>query len=391
MFILYCLFWIGIFLIAYSYVIYPALLWFFSKRVKTEEPTDSKEEDFPTMTLFITAYNEEKYINEKVANSQELIYPKDKLKQVWLTDGSTDQTNELLANYPHISVFYNPERKGKTNAINRGMQFVDTELVVFSDANTLLNAEALLNIARKFENKKVGCVAGEKRIFTKAKNNVAAFGEGFYWKYESFLKQLDAKLGSTIGAAGELFGIRTSLFSNIPDDMILDDFLISMRIAMQGYKIDYSPNAFAIENPSANIDEEMKRKIRIAAGSIQATVRLKKLLNPFRYKFLSVQYLSHKVLRWIVIPYLLPMLIIVNLVIICQKKVPNIYLITAFLQATMYILALLGKWLKNKNISWNFIFIPYYFFMANYAMYLGLFRYSKGKQTVIWEQAKRAN
>lgn len=391
MLMLYCLFWIGIFLIAYSYVIYPALLWIISKTLKKEVVTEYKEENLPTLTLFISAYNEEKYVKEKVENSQQLIYPKDKLKQVWLTDGSTDQTNELLANYPHIKIYHNAERKGKTNAINRGMQFVDTELVVFSDANTLLNPEALLNIARKFENKKVGCVAGEKRIFTKAKNNVAAFGEGFYWKYESFLKQLDARMGSTIGAAGELFGIRTALFSNIADDVILDDFLISMQIAMQGYKIDYSPNAFAIENPSANIDEEMKRKIRIAAGSIQATIRLKKLLNPFRYKLLSVQYLSHKVLRWLIIPYLLPLLFVVNFIIICQNEVPTVYLFAAFFQMAMYLLVLLGKWLKNKSISLNFVFVPYYFFMANYAMYLGLFKYLKGKQTVIWEQAKRAD
>lgn len=389
---LYILLWIGFFIIAYSYAIYPILLYVIALFKKPN--TQSKEHntnDLPTITLFVTAYNEEKYVCKKVQNSNNLIYPKHKLKQIWLTDGSTDKTNELLAKHTNITVHHNPQRKGKTNAINRGMAFVDTDLVVFSDANTMLNKDALINMAKHFDNKQVGCVAGEKRIETKQKDSMASYGEGFYWRYESKIKKLDAIVGSTIGAVGELFAIRTSLFTPINDDSILDDFIISMQIAMQGYKIAYSPNAFAIEKPSVNIDEEMKRKTRIAAGSIQTLIRLKELLNPLKYSCLSVQYISHKVLRWTIIPCLLPLLIVLNTIIIAQNQIPipTIYYITAMLQATMYMLVIIGKMLKNKPIRINFIFIPYYFFIANYAMYLGFFKYIKGKQTVIWEQAKR--
>ena len=161
-------------------------------------------------------------------------------------------------------------KTGKTAALNRGIHFVTTPIVVFTDANTHLNREALRKIVHAFANPETGCVAGEKRIAVQAKDNAASGGEGLYWKYESALKKLDSRLYSAVGAAGELFAIRRELFEEMPADTLLDDFILSLRIVMRGYTIAYCADAYAVENGSADMREEEKRKVRIAAGGLQS-------------------------------------------------------------------------------------------------------------------------
>ena len=166
-------------------------------------------------------------------NCRALDYPAGRLKIVWVTDGSNDRTNELLTGYPEVTVLFAPERRGKTAALNRGVPLVTTPLVVFTDANTMLGPEAIREIIRPFGDSKVGCVAGEKRV-VQSREQAAASTEGIYWKYESKLKEWDDRLYTAVGAAGELFAIRRELFVAMPDDTLLDDFILSMRIAMQG-------------------------------------------------------------------------------------------------------------------------------------------------------------
>lgn len=174
-------------------------------------------EELPEVTLFITAYNEEAVVDGKMKNCHELDYPEDKLHIVWVTDGSNDRTNAKLKEYSDTTVLFSPERKGKTAAMNRGMKFISTPIVVFTDANTFINSQAIREIVRCFNHPKVGCVAGEKRVDMNSAEGAAAGGEGLYWKYESFLKKLDYQLYSAIGAAGELFAVRTSLYEEMPD------------------------------------------------------------------------------------------------------------------------------------------------------------------------------
>jgi Glycosyltransferases, probably involved in cell wall biogenesis len=157
-------------------------------------------------------------------NCMALDYPKDKLKILWVTDGSNDNTNKILKEYEDVTVIYKPEREGKTTAINRGMKYVNTPFTIFTDANTNLNTEAIKEIVSQFNDERTGCVAGEKRIADKNDGNTAASGEGIYWKYESTLKKWDSELYSTVGAAGELYGIRTDLFEAMPKNTLLDDF-----------------------------------------------------------------------------------------------------------------------------------------------------------------------
>ncbi|GAL71542.1 glycosyltransferase [Jejuia pallidilutea] len=325
-------------------------------------------------------------------NTQNLNYPKDKLNIVWVTDGSNDGTHSLLENYENVQLFHKDERKGKINAMNRVMPHIKTPIVIFSDANTNLGEDSIMHIVNCFNDEKVGCVSGEKRIVNKDSDAAAGAGEGLYWRYESTLKKWDAELYSAVGAAGELFAIRTALYNEVEQDTLLDDFIISLRVAQKGYTIQYNPEAYAIETASANVKEELKRKIRISAGGIQSVIRLRSLLNIFKYGLLSFQYISHRVLRWTITPLSLLLLIPVSAGLAFNEGLNNFQFYTVFfwLQIAMYLSALLGWLLENNATRIKVLFVPYYFFIMNLSVVLGFFRFMNNTQSVNWERAKRA-
>lgn len=384
-------FWISLFIIFYTYVGYGIILYVL---VKIKEMFHKKEtfpiKPLPEVTLLIAAYNEEDVVDEKMANSLSLDYPADKLKIIWITDGSNDKTNELLQKYHQATVLYQPQRQGKTAAINRSMHYISSPIVIFTDANTMINKEAIKEIITCFNDPEVGCVAGEKRIATRDKDKAAAGGEGIYWKYESKLKSLDAKLCSTVGAAGELFAIRKELFEEMENDTLLDDFILSIRIAQKGYKIDYCSKAYATETGSASMQDEEKRKIRIAAGGIQSIRRLYPLLNILKYGTFSFQYISRKVLRWSLTPVLLFFAFPANLILALYGKPQTLYITLLFLQCLFYIGALGGYYLSTKAIKNKILFIPYYFLFMNINVIKGFFYLKKKKGSGVWEKAQRA-
>ena len=388
------IFWVFLFIIFYAYIGYGILLFFLVriKRMLGLSKTGIADPDYePEVTLFVAAYNEKDYVDDKIKNSFSLEYPAEKVKHVWVTDGSDDGTPDILRKYEGVDVYHKDERAGKIGAMNRGLEFVKTPIVIFSDGNTMLGHESIRRIVNMFSDPKVGCVSGEKRIYQKDKDS-AAGTEGIYWKYESTLKKWDAELYSVVGAAGELFAIRTDLYQHVERDTLLDDFIVSLRVAKKGYTIQYDPEAYAIETSSANVKEELKRKIRIAAGGIQSIVRMKELLNIFKYGTLSFQYISHRVLRWTLAPIGLLLILILNAIIAASSGFFNfndIYVWIFWAQVVFYVAALLGWYLENKEIKVKLLFVPYYFFIMNYAVYLGFGRYMKGKQDVKWERAKR--
>lgn len=389
------LFWILLFIIIYTYIGYGILLFviikirrFFKIGKKVEiDPTYE-----PEVTLFIAAYNEKDYVEAKMKNTLSLEYPKEKINIIWVTDGSDDGTPDLLQGYPNTTVHHLDARNGKIGAMNRGMEFVKTPIVIFSDANTNLGKESIRRIVNLFGNPKVGCVSGEKRIIDKESDVASGAGEGMYWKYESALKKWDAELYSVVGAAGELFAIRTKLYRHVEKDTLLDDFMISLRVAQDGYTIQYDPEAYAIETASANVKEELKRKVRISAGGIQSIVRLRSLLNIFKYGTLSFQYISHRVLRWSLTPLCLVLLIPVLTILAANDGFLSFSLYTTifWLQLLFYAAALLGWFLENRETRVKILFIPYYFFIMNLSVVLGFFRYMKNSQSVNWERSKRA-
>lgn len=388
------IFWLLLFIVFYAYAGYGILLYLLLKTRRLlglSKPVIPDPQFEPEVTLFIAAYNERTFVSEKMNNSRQLDYPADKLKIVWVTDGSDDGTPDELKKYEGVTVYHLPQRSGKIGAMNRGMQFVKTPIVVFCDANTMLGHESIRRIVRLFSNPKVGCVSGEKRIFSKEKDAAAGAGEGLYWKYESMLKKWDAELYSVVGAAGELFAIRTELYQHVEPDTLLDDFIISLRVAQQGFTIQYDPEAYAIETASANVKEELKRKIRISAGGIQSVIRLRGLLNVFKYGTLSFQYISHRVLRWTLAPMALLLLIPAGFILALNQGLFSLQLfsILFWLQIGFYVAALLGWYLENRLIRVKLLFVPYYFFIMNLSVFLGFKRYLKGSQSVNWERAKR--
>ena len=384
------LFLVSLIIILYTYIGYGLLLYIIVRILRLVRPRKIPVSApfTPSLTLIVAAYNELRFIEEKIQNTLRLVYPKDKICFIFITDGSTDGTPEIIARYPAIKLMHRPERLGKIVAVHRAMEEVTSEIVVFTDANTMLNEAALLNISRHYREAKVGAVAGEKRVQIDATADATA-GEGFYWKYESLLKKWDSELYSVVGAAGELFSIRSRLYTPVASDTLLDDFMISMNIAMRGYRIIYEPEAYAIETASADTREELKRKIRIGAGGVQSFIWLKRLLIPYPYFLLSFQYVSHRVLRWVVTPYLMILVFLLNIILLMQQR-SFIYLgwIMAA-QVFFYGASLIGWFFEKKMIKIKLFFVPYYFCLMNYAVIAGMIRFFRTEQTVLWEKAKR--
>lgn len=384
-------FWLNVMVVVYTYLGYGLillilnLLFFRKNRIYTTT-------EHPEVSILIAAYNEEDWIVEKINNTLSLDYPTELLKVIVITDGSTDETFQKAKSCSipvgmSFEVHHQPERQGKLAAIERIMPLVKSPITVFTDANTHLNSQAIQHLVRHYHNPKIGAVAGEKRISSANKDEASSAGEGLYWKYESLLKAWDAKLYSAVGAAGELFSIRTDLYENIPADTLIEDFYLTMTVLRKGYRIAYAADAYALEGSSTSVGEELKRKIRIAAGGLQASWRLRDLLNPFRYGVFSWQFLSHKVLRWTLAPLALPLVFVSNLLLAFSAG--RLYLGIFILQILFYLLALLGWFFEKKQLKIKAFFIPYYFCIMNYSVFLGFARLLKKQQTVLWEKAER--
>ena len=373
-------FWLCLAIVVYTYIGYGIVLYLlvFIKRLATKAKplADISDDCLPEVTLMVCAYNEEDIIAEKMANTHLLDYPADRLHLVWVTDGSTDNTNTLLSAYPEVEIVYSPERRGKAAALKHGIKEVKTEIVMMTDANTMLNPGAVREIVRLMQDPKVGCVSGEKKVMAKSDSDEAAQGEGLYWKYESTLKRLDGELYSAMGAAGELCVIRRQLMTNIPDDTLLDDFIISMEIVRTGYKIAYTSKAYAMEYGSADLHEESKRKRRIAAGGLQSCWRLRSLMNPLRYPVVAFQFVSHRVLRWTITPVCLFALIPLNTILVLSGE-GIIYTVIWVLQILFYASAAAG------------LRISKYFVFMNLNVFRGM-AYLFNNTSGMWEKAKRA-
>jgi cellulose synthase/poly-beta-1,6-N-acetylglucosamine synthase-like glycosyltransferase len=395
-------FWLSLAIVVYTYAGYGLLMglvvWLQGRRavrgaeLRPAGPEGSDSEGAagytPPVTLLIPAYNEEGVVDRKVENSLQLDYPTGLLTILFVADGSSDGTVAALQRHPDVTVLHAPLRLGKPAAINRAMRHVQTPIVVFSDANTLLNRAALRLLVRHFAQPEVGCVAGEKRVATAAHDQAAGAGESLYWRYESTVKRWESRAGNVMGAAGELFAIRSALYTPLPDDALLDDYVLSFRIALAGYRLVYEPDAYALEHASASIGDEWKRKTRIAAGGLQSILWLTPLLNPFRFGFLSVQYISHRVLRWTLTPLLLLLLLPLNGWLAWARR--GIYRPLWWGQLLFYAAAWTGWRLETRRVRFKPLFVPFYFVLMNLAVFAGLARYLRRRQDIRWEKARRA-
>lgn len=380
------IFWISIGIVVYTYLGYPVILGFLVKIKGPGKVSRYSDEELPQITVLVACYNEADILEQKIQNTARLDYPVDKRNFWFVTDGSTDNSQEIVRKHPDFAVFHENARKGKNAAVNRVMQQVKTPVVVFCDANTMLNREALKLLVRHFKDPRVGAVAGEKRVMQGDSENAAASGEGAYWKYESLLKKWDSQFNTVVGAAGELLAVRTELYEEVPPGVFIEDFRLSMNIAKAGYRVVYEPDAYAMETASASIAEEKKRKVRISAGGLIEVAHFTSLLNVFKYGWLSFQYVSHRALRWTLAPLSLLLILVTNLFLLQY----DFYKMALIAQALFYVVAIVGYFLKDKKIPFKIIFVPYYFLFMNISVYQGLFRLIKGSQSAVWDKAKRA-
>ena len=386
-------FWMGVFLVFYTYIGYGMLLWVLvkmkrfvkGKAVKAALPAD---EDLPDVTFMVCAYNGQDVVDMKMENTLQFDYPHDKLHIMLVTDGSTDATNDRLSRYPGVEIVFSPERKGKTAALNHGISMVKTDLTIMTDANTMVNPEAVREIVRCFQDPQVACVAGEKRVMARHEGQAAAEGEGLYWKYESALKKMDSELYSAMGAAGELNAIRTRLYQPMPENALLDDFVMSMRMVGQGYRIAYSPDAYAMEYGSADLNEESKRKRRIAAGGLQSIWWLRSMMNPLRNPMVAFQFVSHRVLRWSITPVALLALIPLNVALVLMKA-GTVYNIIWALQLLFYLAAFIAWVMERQGRKNKLLYVPYYFLFMNLNVFKGMKYLCSHQSSGAWEKAKR--
>lgn len=388
------IFWLCLALVIYTYVGYGAVLYiilkikniFFRRETTPILPLDPQL--LPDVTLMICAYNEADVIEEKMQNIRALNYPQEKLCVMWVTDGSSDNSNEMLQAYPEVKLVFSPERKGKAAAMQHGLQENKAEYVIFTDANTMLNADAIREIVRQFMKKNVSCVSGEKRVAARHAGQATAEGEGVYWKYESMLKRWDSELYSAMGAAGELFAVRMSHYLPAPSNALLDDFMMSMLILKDGHRIAYTSEAYATEYGSASTAEESKRKRRIAAGGLQSIWWLRSLMNPFAYPKVAFQYVSHRVLRWSITPLALCALFPLNLLLLFASG-SLLYQLLFLLQLFFYLSALTGHILKVSGRRNKLLYIPCYFLFMNLNVFLGIGYLMSHKDSGTWEKARR--
>jgi cellulose synthase/poly-beta-1,6-N-acetylglucosamine synthase-like glycosyltransferase len=385
-------FWEGLFaascfVVLYNYAGYAVIVFILTRFKKYD---DTRDPSFtPTVSFIVAAFNEEDCIEKKIQDSLAQAYPADKIEYIFITDGSTDGTTDIIRRYPSVRLLHNGGRNGKTAALNRAIDAAKNDILIFSDANTFLNREATRNIASHYRNEKVGGVAGEKKVIHAAgSTNEVGAGEGMYWKYESLLKKLDSSFYSVVGAAGELFSLRRHLYEPVPNNVVLDDFVISLKVASRGYRILYEPEAYAMELPSFSIGDEQKRKVRIAAGGFQAMGMLSSLLRFWEQPKLSFLYISHRVLRWTLSPLCLILAFLSNVVLVATGD-SLLYNALLLAQLFFYFAAFLGS---SAGISQRIksLKVPYYFVFMNLSVILGFFRFIRGAQPAAWEKSKRS-
>lgn len=383
------IFWVTFIIICYTYFGYPLILLILNGiKNLLKKSSASHPFTYGPVTVLVAAFNEEAIIEEKILNCLAIEYPPEKIKYVFVTDGSSDRTGEIIRKYPSIIHLHETARRGKLAAINRAMLIIDTPLVVFSDANTFINPESISLLVRHYADPRVGAVSGEKRVYASGADDTVGKGEGFYWKYESFLKKLDSRLYSIVGAAGELFSLRSELYKTLPENIVLDDFVQSLSLCADGHVVQYEPGAVAMEKGSLSVKDEMERKVRISAGGFQAMAYLKKLFNVFRYPILSFQYISHRVLRWTLCPIALVVLFLANIVLWYGGGGVG-YGYFALLQTIFYLLAFAGWLLARSNRNPGPFYLPFYVVFMHFCVFGGFARYVRGRQEAAWKKAAR--
>jgi len=375
------IFWISAGFTVYAYAGYPLLLWLvqfvFRRPVR-------KENIEPSVSLLISAYNEAKVIAAKVRNSLAIDYPAERLEIVVASDGSTDGTAQIVRSliqeegHGRIRLMEFSLNRGKIVVLNDAVPQLRGEIVVFSDASSMLASDSVRNLVANFADQQVGAASGVYQVLNA---DAAKLGqqEDFYWKYETFLKLQEAKLGVLTGAHGSLYAMRRSLYPSPPPGTINDDFVIPTSVLKHGFRIAYEPQAVAREE--AHEMEGFGRRVRIAAGNIYQLREIGALVSR---PFVLFCFLSHKAARLLV-----PVAMVALAVVSAALWRSPVYKWLAVAQIVFYGFALLGL---TPVVRWKILRLPYYFCMINaailvsiyYALLRGRRHVSPGKPGVVW-------
>lgn len=380
------LFYLAGFLILNSFFLYPVVIYFKSRKHSSPGSESGFE---PKVSILIAAYNEEKVIEERIKNISELNYDLNKIEVFIGSDLSTDRTNEILIEqkkkYNWLNIYLSGERKGKAGILNELFKNVNNEILVFTDANTKFQKNALRNLVEDFSDNMIGGVCGKLVLVDNEASKNEGVEEVEYWKYETFIKKLEGRLGILLAANGGIFAIRKKLYQPVPvDKAVTDDLFISLSVISGGYKFTYRNDALAYEDTGKDLSAEYRRKVRFGATNFQTLIYFKKLLWD-KNKFLSYAFWSHKVTRWF-LPLLLLFLFVLSYLIMNQ----NLFAQKIFyLQFIFYLLALCGYLLSLIKVRIPVFSLPYFFVVSNTAMAEGFIKFLKKQHSVIWTSTER--
>lgn len=364
-------------MVVYTYVGYPAILSILRFFRKSEVRKD--EGYTPSVVLMISVHNEERIIREKLENSLSLNYPADKFKIVVASDGSDDSTNDIVRLYEKRGVTLKKyeHREGKSATLNKAILGLEADVIVFSDANAFYKEDAIRKLVRNLADERVGCVVG--RLLYLPNHSFVGKGESLYWRYESFLNELESSLGSVLVGTGTIFALRKELFRPLLKD-VANDFQVPAEVASKGYKVVFEPEAIAWERATSRFSEEFNRKRRII---VRGLTGFRALHRDFGGTIRYFQFVSRKLIRWLVGP-MLPVLYVSNLVL---AKEPA-FLALFVLQNAFYFLAGLGALLRRGGVQFRMLFVPLYFVMVNAASLAAVVTYLCGDRMVYWEKAE---
>src|SRR5262249_3509637 len=370
-------------MIAFTYAGYPALMFMLSLILKRSVRRDDIT---PRVSVIIAAYNEERDIEAKLQNTLALRYPRDRMEIIVASDCSTDQTDDIVRGFSAQGVILRqqPERFGKTVAQNRAVKSSSGEILVFSDATTLYELDAIRKIVRSFADPEVGCVAGQL-IYTDASSSAVGQGCRSYWGYEKFLKRCESQVGSLIRVSGCMYAVRRICHARLANDMI-DDFVIATEIHLQGLRTVYEPEAIAVEDTNLRARDEFRMRVRVIKQTLSALGRYSHALNPFRPTMFAFQLILHKALR-----YAIPFLLIAALIVSGWASGSVDWLRFAFLgQLALYGAAMVGLVGERLKVKLGPLAIPYYFVLVNAASLVAFFKALYGETYVVWEPIRDA-
>jgi cellulose synthase/poly-beta-1,6-N-acetylglucosamine synthase-like glycosyltransferase len=376
-------FWVCVALIVYAYAIYPIVVWTLA-RLFGRPPVSVAlaDNELPTVSLLIAAHNEEQVIARRIENALALDYPADRFEVVIASDGSSDATAQIVRGFrdPRVRLLESPIRRGKTTVLNAAFRHVRGEIVLLSDANTFTDREALRRMVRWFADPAVGSVCGRLVLTDPATGRNV---DSLYWRYETFLKKCEGRLGGLLGANGAIYAVRRSSFAGIWSDTIVDDFVIPLVTHLRHNRaIVYDSSAVAFEETPHDFSAEFRRRSRIGAGGFQSIVRLRALLSP-RHGWIAFTFFSHKVLRWLC-PFLLIGAVVTNLALLHEP----LYRWTMALQLVGYGFSLLGL-VTGTRPALKPLRLATMFTAMNAALLVGFWRWASGGQQGVWQRTAR--